>query len=70
MHQKHKPTTIEKPLLFKKTTGEKTEPPQAPPPFFRMSGQLVEEKNKLKEHGLGLKESLRHLKEINDSFKI
>lgn len=35
-----------------------------------MSGHLVEENNKLREHTISLKESLRHLKGINDSFKI
>lgn len=30
----------------------------------------MKENDKLREHILGLNESLRHLKEINDSFKI
>lgn len=38
--------------------------------LFRMSGQLVEENDKLREYTSGLKEYLRHLKEINYSFKI
>lgn len=38
--------------------------------LFRMSGQLVEENDKLREYTLGLKESLRHLKDVNASFKI
>lgn len=38
--------------------------------LFRMSGQLVEENDKLRERTIGLKESLRHLKEISNSFKI
>lgn len=35
-----------------------------------MSGHLVEENNKLGKYTLSLEESLRHLKEINVSFKM
>lgn len=35
-----------------------------------MCGQLMVENDKLREHTLGLKESLRHLKDINSYFKI
>lgn len=38
--------------------------------LFRISGQLVEENNKLREYTLGLKEFQIHLKEINKSFKV
>lgn len=38
--------------------------------LYIMSGQLMEENNKLRERILGLKESLRYIKEINNSLKI
>lgn len=38
--------------------------------LFRMGGQLVKENDKQRERTIGLKESPKYLKEINDPFKI